>query len=265
MNKKNLLSIGEMSKFTGVSIHSLRYYERINVLSPVYIDEETKYRYYSFNQIYLVEFITACIAMDIPLKDLPKFTQKDETVDIRAFLDEGKTIAMKKLSATRQGLQLIKEIERQIDIAETHKPGEIYTRHVAEKCFYIHKYSTSPLELAPADMARELMAIPFEDNDYNYSELEEYGFYAEYDSCAVTEPEYFAYMAVPLGHGYANEKIIPAGEYFCVISEDSQIQKAPQIFEEHLKGRPFIAVETEIYAAKYKISQPLNELRVIAT
>ena len=45
---QKLLTIGLFSKITNISIKSLRYYERIGIFSPAYIDEKTGYRYYSF-------------------------------------------------------------------------------------------------------------------------------------------------------------------------------------------------------------------------
>lgn len=39
--------IGEIAKITGLSAHTLRYYEKHNLIMPSYVDEETNYRYYS--------------------------------------------------------------------------------------------------------------------------------------------------------------------------------------------------------------------------
>jgi len=36
--KKGLLSIGEVSRITGASVRSLRYYEKINILKPAHTD-----------------------------------------------------------------------------------------------------------------------------------------------------------------------------------------------------------------------------------
>ncbi len=44
------LSITELARLRKVSSETLRYYDRINLLKPVYIDPETKYRYYSVRQ-----------------------------------------------------------------------------------------------------------------------------------------------------------------------------------------------------------------------
>ena len=46
-----MFRIGEFSKITQVSGHSLRYYNEIGLLNPANIDEWTGYRYYSTQQI----------------------------------------------------------------------------------------------------------------------------------------------------------------------------------------------------------------------
>ena len=255
MDKKNLLTIGEMSKFTGASIHSLRYYERIKVLTPAYIDPDTGYRYYNFDQIHMVDFIGFCIEMDIPLKDFSKFTEGD-IVDTRAFLAEGKSIAIKKLSAIKRGLRFIKEIERQMDIAEEYPPGQIYTRHIPEKLVCVRKVQN----LSLSDMMHEFLSIPY---SFEENELAEYGFLA----CCSPESaaaEYYAFCETDAED--ENTKRVPAGEYLCTLSQDSQIKNAREIFREHLpKESSFIAIETEIFVAKYRIYQPMHEVRVLVT
>ena len=41
MDKKHLLTIGNISKQTGVHIKSLRYYDKIGILPPAHVDRET--------------------------------------------------------------------------------------------------------------------------------------------------------------------------------------------------------------------------------
>ena len=46
-NKKKLYSIGEASKICNVSTKTLRFYDKIGVVTPDYVSEENGYRYYS--------------------------------------------------------------------------------------------------------------------------------------------------------------------------------------------------------------------------
>lgn len=41
MDKQNLLTIGNLSKQTGVHVKSLRYYEQLGILLPAYTDPDT--------------------------------------------------------------------------------------------------------------------------------------------------------------------------------------------------------------------------------
>jgi len=260
MDKKNLLTIGEMSKLSGASIHSLRYYERINVLTPAYTDPDTNYRYYSLDQTYLLEFIGFCIEMDIPLKDMKRFTQSGDVLDAHAFLNEGKSIAIKKLGAIKQGLRFIKDIERQIDIVEKYEPGEIYTRHIPQKLFYVNKCTVAPENITPIDLALGFVNMSY-DGD-NYTELPEYGMMATHSPDGVA---YYAFGQVPDTAAITeNIKTIPAGEYHCVLNPGHQLCKAPEIFRELLKDcNDFIVIEADMFAAKYKLSEPIHELRVL--
>lgn len=45
-----LIKIGDFSKLNHVSIPTLRLYDEIGILKPIFIDKSTNYRYYSINQ-----------------------------------------------------------------------------------------------------------------------------------------------------------------------------------------------------------------------
>ena len=55
MNK--LYTIGETAKLLGVSPRTLRYYDEINLIKPTYIDEDTGYRYYTFEKFHYIDRI----------------------------------------------------------------------------------------------------------------------------------------------------------------------------------------------------------------
>ena len=51
------LSIGKVSKMKNVSIKSLRYYDKIGILKPAFVNAETNYRYYTEEQLYLLDAV----------------------------------------------------------------------------------------------------------------------------------------------------------------------------------------------------------------
>lgn len=55
--KKTLYKISEIAKFFNISTTTLRYYEKFGLLNPEYIDDNTRYRYYSIENINTLTYI----------------------------------------------------------------------------------------------------------------------------------------------------------------------------------------------------------------
>ncbi|MGL4914567.1 MAG: MerR family transcriptional regulator, partial [Romboutsia sp.] len=72
-------SIGEMAKLNKVSIQTLRYYDQIDLLKPIHVDEESNYRYYSIDQFPQLDLIKYLKYLGMPLKDIKlKLNNSDE-------------------------------------------------------------------------------------------------------------------------------------------------------------------------------------------
>lgn len=84
-------TIKEAAEATGVSAHTLRYYERIGLLEPVGRETNGR-RFYSEGDIYSVRFLTMLRATGMPIREMLTFMQLtwagDETVSRRAELLE---------------------------------------------------------------------------------------------------------------------------------------------------------------------------------
>ena len=63
------LSIGEMSERTGLSIDTLRYYERVGLVAPAR-DESSRHRRYGDEDVRWLEFVTALRSTGMPLEDI---------------------------------------------------------------------------------------------------------------------------------------------------------------------------------------------------
>jgi len=264
MSKKNkLLSIGEVSKLTGASIYSLRYYERLNILKPALVDDESGYRYYTFDQIHHIWMIMFCVELDIPLKEFAMFTDDENNIDFRTFLGYGKEIAEKKLKALKEGLKLINSIEEQMNLADSHEKGQLYTREFTEKYYYTKPCGDSVSDIDLLKIFDSFSDVPHE--EWNYGDMSTYGILCEYKQ---SETSYHAFVEVPKRVARAekkNTRKIPGGTYICRQSDETQFEEAPELFKEYLAGRDsFLAIETEIFTSKHKINKPLYELRVIA-
>lgn len=67
-----MLNIGQFAEATGLSAHTLRYYEKINLLSPV-LRDNSGHRRYSQKDRDWVAFITRLKQTSMPLKEIKKY------------------------------------------------------------------------------------------------------------------------------------------------------------------------------------------------
>lgn len=102
------MSIGKISKLKNVSIKSLRYYDQIGILKPAFVNTETNYRYYTKDQLYLLDAITVCIKLGIPLKDLNNYVENN-SINLQKLLYDGKILAEQKIMEIHNCLGTLQE------------------------------------------------------------------------------------------------------------------------------------------------------------
>jgi DNA-binding transcriptional MerR regulator len=64
---RELHTIGEFSRLTGLTIKALRHYDRLGVLRPAHVEPRTGYRYYDPAQVDAATELRALLALGIPL------------------------------------------------------------------------------------------------------------------------------------------------------------------------------------------------------
>ena len=68
-----MYKIGEFSSMSKTTIKTLRYYEKENLIKPVYIDQNTGYRYYETSQLVELSKIISLRQIGISIIDIKKF------------------------------------------------------------------------------------------------------------------------------------------------------------------------------------------------
>ena len=125
------MTIGELSKLRNVNRKSLRYYEEIGALIPAYTDPETKYRYYTLEQLIDLDTILLCLELGISLREAVKYRDADGTLNIMQLLEDGKRIAQKKFFSIQNTL---KRIEFSLNTANSNNlfrnQDDFYTKHI---------------------------------------------------------------------------------------------------------------------------------------
>lgn len=108
MERKDLFSIGEVSKLFHISVSSLRHYESLGLLAPEAISADSGYRYYSTEQFEVLNTIRYLHALDMPLSEIADFLGNREVDRIEEKLRQQKAAVIRKQ-------QELKRVERKID------------------------------------------------------------------------------------------------------------------------------------------------------
>ena len=88
---EELLKIGELAAFVGVSPKALRVYEKMEIIKPVKVDDETGYIYYSSDQVKDLEVLLEWKDMGFSLKEVKIiFSLKYSKEDIDLILEAKK-------------------------------------------------------------------------------------------------------------------------------------------------------------------------------
>ena len=127
--RDNLLSIGEVARMKGVGVKALRYYERIGVLRPAFVDPQTGYRYYALGQMPEIDVIVTCVELGLPLKDLHRYRMADGRLDLCALLERGRLLALKNLRRAQAIVAQVEGYQREVASQRQLREGsETYER-----------------------------------------------------------------------------------------------------------------------------------------
>ncbi len=130
------LSIGEVVKMKGVSHRALRHYNDIGVLVPAYVNPETGYRYYSKNQMLILDVILLCVAFGIPLKQFKNYVLADGSIDAQSMTHDAQKKALEVQKKLQQNMYFLDSVTQHFE-ALPHLPklGQVYSKTLAQRCF----------------------------------------------------------------------------------------------------------------------------------
>jgi DNA-binding transcriptional MerR regulator len=123
--QKDRLTIHEVVEATGLSAHTLRYYERIGLIHPIEREENTRRRY-TIDDVGWIEFLLKLRATGMSIKDMQKYAELqrrgDDTLPER----------LEMLKSLRGNVQArISELNEHLELI--YYKIEIYQQIVAKK------------------------------------------------------------------------------------------------------------------------------------
>lgn len=212
---KNYFTISEFAKLRNININSLRYYEKLGLLKPAMIDESNGYRYYSAEQVTLLNKIILCIQLGIPLKDMVGFLDENGNLESQKLLEQGRIVAKQRIKEMQNNLDYI---EYSLKNIEENKAfigcSGVYERYTQERKVMITEYYTQK------DMAEPKVFLSEISKMYKYAQTK--GMYPILPAGQIMTLDEagvrFCFFLEVLNCDEKEEKVltIPAGIYPCV-------------------------------------------------
>ena len=88
MHTARVLSIGEFSRLTHLSVRTLRRYHDAGLLEPAKVDHQSGYRYYSVDQIPIAQVIHRLRELDVPLPDVQRILRSPNPATRAALITD---------------------------------------------------------------------------------------------------------------------------------------------------------------------------------
>ncbi|AIY84198.1 merR regulatory family protein [Clostridium baratii str. Sullivan] len=233
---KNLYSIGEVSKIKEVTIKALRYYHKMGILIPKYIDKITGYRYYSIDQFIYIDIIKGCRALGTSIVELQEIFKECDTDKLLKFLQLKRYEAEENI---RKMQEIIKNIDTLNEVVE--RSNDISKNDEISIDFFDKRY----IVVAPCKEVGDLKELIY------YSDLEkivkeksietsvERGIIYNFNSDGDIEPRYVFYGVQENSNIEINDniKVLPSGQYLTVSYSKENMDKCKRKISNYIKEK----------------------------
>ena len=126
--------IGEISKLTNVPIQTLRYYDKMGLLKPSYINKQNNYRYYSLNQFIKIDLLKQCKLMGLSLKEIEELLKDEISVDsMIVLMDKQRKILNAKIAELENVKSYINFLDYRLKETKQIEENKIFVKYNDER------------------------------------------------------------------------------------------------------------------------------------
>lgn len=213
-------SVGEISKLTNVPIQTLRYYDKMGLLKPAYINEQNNYRYYSINQFIKIDLLKQCKLIGLSLKEIEELLKDEITSDsMLEIIDKQRKVLDQKIKKMESVKSYIDFLEGRIKESKEVKENEIFIKENEERV--VRRYDCEIKN--QKDLELNLRKVLIDAEKYNWMMNYEIVFEASLDVLKKeNRTEYTAIMLYNNEDIKENSKrvILPKGKYLTMYYDD---------------------------------------------
>lgn len=246
---EQLYSIGNVSKLTGISVQALRHYDSIDLVKPSYINEQTGYRYYSYNQLHIVDRIKYLRKLGFSLGEIEKALKSGRTEDLLICLESKENELSKEMERLRENIETIQWYKEYYNyLIKNDFSGIPYKRKLSARyVLAVDCYENEPVRASgPLRLAKAKNTNEFREEDY----LRQNGYILDFEaliSHKVKPKKYFVYLKHKPRAVSEYVMEFPEGEYLCfrgrLLINDYDTSYIKNLFED--RKTPAFAIADE--------------------
>ena len=161
-------SIGEVAKLHNISLQTLRHYDKIGLLKPAYVNENSNYRYYSVKHFIIIDLIKQCKAIGLSLDEIKNIVNNYTSVDsILDIITNQKELIEKKMVELQNIKNNILFLEDRVQTLLKEGINEVFLKYSEEKKFVKYNNTKRYTEEFEINLSKILSSIEQERGCYN--------------------------------------------------------------------------------------------------
>lgn len=216
------LSIGQMAKLNNISVQTLRHYEKVELLRPSYINEDTGYRYYSMKDFNTIDLIKQCKAMGMSLEEIKEVTNNYTSLEsIEDILNNQKMIIDEKIKELENIKKKIVYMKDTIAASLDKGINKVFIKYNNQRKFIKYNYTGRYTDEFEINLRKVLLEV---ERDYENVNAE-IAFTTSYEDINKEGNVVYKNVMINLGEDidFKDEKIItiPEGNYLTMYFDDA--------------------------------------------
>jgi DNA-binding transcriptional MerR regulator len=133
-------TIGKMAKLNNISEQALRLYDKIDLLKPHYVDDQTGYRYYNIKQCARLDMIHYMKELGMSLNQIKEHLDRQDIEVIQEVLRRQKKLVDDSIVAlTHKRRAIVRSLESYRRYAAAPREGIIVLEHLPVRKIYRYK------------------------------------------------------------------------------------------------------------------------------
>lgn len=243
-------TVGEVSKITGVSKDTLRFYDKIDLFKPSFVDENNGYRYYTYDQFWKIDIIVCCRKLNISTQKIREILSSEDNDIVVKLMKEHQKEALdlsNYFKHVAEDIEWYVKQHSQICQAELHSAVKVKKLPKKTVIYGKNTQDARAYHLKLQEICRDAI-------HHNDSIRRNYGFILDYNQISqnkfVKQGEYIELPESALAYVDTEYVVtLPEGYYACymthVVQDSADFTVLLQWLQEH-KIKPQFVVADEV-------------------